>query len=95
LFSLDFLPCKSSPFLPTSFQGFLQRHGKDPSSLLRKMLTWLGQTLPAKAKDDTNKVDDWFAVIFKGMVLSLSSTLHRYDLEEGIPLEGLVVVLTQ
>jgi len=59
------------------------------------MLTWLGQKLPAKAKDDTNKVDDWFAVIFKGMVLSLSSTLHRYDLEEGIPLEGLVVVLTQ
>jgi len=69
-------------------QGFLQRHGKASSNSQFHVMEWLHRKMPAEAKDDTNKVDDFFNITFQGMVIALASAFHGFEVADGFPIDS-------
>lgn len=62
----------------------MKNNGKKSSrSLFRAMQDWLGRELKAAAKDDMNKVQDFFQVSFDSMVLAFTASTFGFTLTNG------------
>ena len=49
------------------------------------MQEWLQRKLPSDAKDDMNRVQDFFQVAFEAMVLSLVAQVNNWSLDQPFP----------
>jgi hypothetical protein len=63
----------------------LKHVGKQEGSLFRKMQDWLGRSMPAEAKDNMNKVQDFLEVSFQSMVLAFTASMQGLSLDQDAP----------
>lgn len=75
---------KDSTNKQTSPQGFLKNHCKE-GSVFSSMKGCLMRHLPSDAKEDMNRVEDFFEVCFQGMILALTASTHDFPLVQGFP----------